>query len=590
VISGPRTFRADLGDRQRERRLVSALCREDAAPAPAVAEHSRSDPPLVVDLFGDGDAGAAALTAAPVVLAGRIDDPRIHQILRHRRSRQASTALAWTSGARVGAACDDGTSRPCVHCALLQDTTSFHIAIPARMLSLVEDAVRAGHWFEHNAAATGQARDLARWLASNAPLSPGEAVLCDVSGELAVREWFSPHPSCWCAFDAAAPRQTTPAIHQRLSPIQIIDSRGNGHPVRVRYRRSRHLAPLVREAFGQATAWGPAARVRAIAEAVERTAMLHAPPQLRDRSLRALAGLPVLARGELDSLLFTAEQHALPGFRFPRVDEELRLDWSWAEDLDGTVRALVPTSLIGRPSEHSARLVDATSNGYAAHPERDKAIETALLEVIERDAVLATWYARRMPLQIGAGELYEEASLRTFLVTQDIDLPVVWIVATLPWGGVRCGSAAAATVVEASTRARSEVIASVISARPPRSAIPNLHDVGRRAGPEDHARFYDEAANAAAAFQWLDSAAVVSIDEAGARWPAPVAPRSAIARAGLRGYWVDRSLPELLPGWHVARVLIPGLVELSWGHPYRRAATSRLEPLAEANPWPHPIA
>ena len=105
-------------------------------------------------------------------------------------------------------------------------------------------------------------------------------------------------------------------------------------------------------------------------------------------------------------------------------------------------------------------LVDATSNGYAAHVRRDLATTAALLELVERDAVLLAWeLGCEAPRIDGAITVAGARHVAAYLATQDIDLPVVWLLAELDDGAVRCAAAAGVCFDDAWQRALAELAA-----------------------------------------------------------------------------------------------------------------------------------
>ncbi len=57
--------------------------------------------------------------------------------------------------------------------------------------------------------------------------------------------------------------------------------------------------------------------------------------------------------------------------------------------------------------KHGSKFSAKTSNGWAAHPQQDQARINAILEIVERDAVLAQWYSQTPFIEI----LYEEFPL-----------------------------------------------------------------------------------------------------------------------------------------------------------------------------------
>ena len=359
------------------------------------------------------------------------------------------------------------------------------------------------------------------------------------------------------------------------------------------------LTASERESFGVAIAAGPFSRERAVAEGVERFAMLHAPPDIRGRARQTLDA-PALDLDAVAALTFRSDERSADGFRFPEMTDALALDWSWAVRASTGDRVLVPTTLVGRPSKGSVRLVDATSNGYACHPDADDAKLRALLEVVERDALLASWYAG-LELAIVA-DANAPAGALVFVATQDIDLPVVLVASCLADGSLRIGSAAGTSFDIALTRALFEIQGQLIVPPNLQLGAPDLDRGHRGYGPRDHVAFYTGARGHALLERWNEAARPVKLGDMQARWPdrAPVAKHAlgaaigVLRTAGLDVLFVDRSLPELFGRHcHVTRALVPGAVEMSWGMIYRRLASPRVTRWiaggAELSTWPHPF-
>jgi ribosomal protein S12 methylthiotransferase accessory factor len=107
----------------------------------------------------------------------------------------------------------------------------------------------------------------------------------------------------------------------------------------------------------------------------------------------------------------TDEQYAMPGFPFEKFDPERAIDWVWGYSLIEERPILVPELLsyysLGCGS---SGFVYETSNGCALGGSREEAIFYGIMEVIERDSFLLSWYAelnlpRLDPLSAGDEEL-----------------------------------------------------------------------------------------------------------------------------------------------------------------------------------------
>lgn len=90
----------------------------------------------------------------------------------------------------------------------------------------------------------------------------------------------------------------------------------------------------------------------------------------------------------------TDEQYAMPGFPFEKFDPDRAMDWVWGYSLIEERPILVPELLAYYSLGcSSSGFVYETSNGCALGGSREEAIFYGIMEVVERDSFLLTWYA-----------------------------------------------------------------------------------------------------------------------------------------------------------------------------------------------------
>ncbi|MGF3104063.1 TOMM precursor leader peptide-binding protein [Rossellomorea sp. DUT-2] len=90
----------------------------------------------------------------------------------------------------------------------------------------------------------------------------------------------------------------------------------------------------------------------------------------------------------------TDEQYAMPGFPFEKFDPDRAMDWVWGYSLIDERQLLVPELLAYYSLGcSSSGFVYETSNGCALGGSREEAIFYGIMEVVERDSFLLTWYA-----------------------------------------------------------------------------------------------------------------------------------------------------------------------------------------------------
>lgn len=138
------------------------------------------------------------------------------------------------------------------------------------------------------------------------------------------------------------------------------------------------------------------------------------------------------------------EEYEKPGFPFQKFDPDMPMDWVWGYSLIEERPILVPELLsyysLGCGS---AGFVYETSNGCALGGSREEAIFYGIMEVVERDSFLLSWYSRlklpRLDLQTAEDEellLMAERmkavagyDLYLFNSTMEHGIPSVWAMA-----------------------------------------------------------------------------------------------------------------------------------------------------------------
>ncbi|OXS57129.1 ribosomal protein S12 methylthiotransferase accessory factor [Bacillus sp. V-88] len=100
------------------------------------------------------------------------------------------------------------------------------------------------------------------------------------------------------------------------------------------------------------------------------------------------------ALNPLEVGVHTDEQYAMPGFPFGKFDPDRKIDWVWGYSLMEERPILVPELLAYYSLGcGSSGFVYETSNGCALGGSREEAIFYGIMEVVERDSFLMTWYA-----------------------------------------------------------------------------------------------------------------------------------------------------------------------------------------------------
>ena len=366
------------------------------------------------------------------------------------------------------------------------------------------------------------------------------------------------------------------------------------------------------------------ARAAAIGEAVERYSGVFVPfERLRRTTARALGDAAVHPSR---FALFHPSQFGIQRFPLVPFTDDTQTTFVEGIDLADGSATFLPAELVylRRPEPRLAPIGYATSSGLACGPSLDEAILGALLEVVERDAVMLAWKCRlSLPLldwseDAALTELdrrfFEPTGVRFRVVDASCFLAVPTAISVLhgPEGAgaaLSVGAASAARVEEAWLKAIAESFGvyrwlrqqAVTGATAPTDpdAIESF---------DDHMLFYasEERAELAGFLDGSEERRQTS-DVPGLAGSTPHAQideiMSRLASRGLSAYAVDVTSPDVRDlGLSVARVIAPELCALDVSHRARFLGGSRLltaaheiglvrSPLdvADLNPLPHPF-
>lgn len=350
-------------------------------------------------------------------------------------------------------------------------------------------------------------------------------------------------------------------------------------------------------------------------------------------------GLPLASARELGAIavdparfaLFHPRQHARHGFPFKPFTADTRVRWTPGVALPSNEPAYLPAQLVYlrwlSPQDTGEEPIGySTSNGAACGVTFEEAVLSGLLELVERDAFMLTWYGRlSCPLVDWSSEPELTAfDARYFRATglrySAIDLScyhevptVAAVVRGTPGDGapIAVGAAAAPTAPEAWQDALGEAFAVRAWARAmshegrARGFASDFSDLD---GFDDHILFYANEENARHA-DFLDaSAAERAVGEIAPLEGSDITEQitalcQRLAACGATAYAVDVTAPDIAAaGLRVAKVVVPELQPLDVAYDGRflggrrlyRAAYElglRTRPLSfdELNPYPHPF-
>jgi ribosomal protein S12 methylthiotransferase accessory factor len=138
-----------------------------------------------------------------------------------------------------------------------------------------------------------------------------------------------------------------------------------------------------------------------------------------------------------------SEQYEMPHFPFKKFNPDAPMDWVWGYSFLQERPILIPKLLAYYSLSSGEGFVYETSNGCALGGSLEEAIFHGIMEVVERDSFLLTWYAK-LPLprlnlcsandpelQLMTDRIHEVAGydLHFFNSTMEHGIPSVWAVA-----------------------------------------------------------------------------------------------------------------------------------------------------------------
>lgn len=140
------------------------------------------------------------------------------------------------------------------------------------------------------------------------------------------------------------------------------------------------------------------AAAAAVGEAVERYCSGLVPPGLHTATRANLLAAGRRALGRHDLALFSPDQYREAGFPFVPLDDDLALAWADGRDAVDGSRVAVPACLVWSSYPHVAPqgtvLAPIQQAGLAAGRDLATATRSAVLEILERDAMVMSWTAR----------------------------------------------------------------------------------------------------------------------------------------------------------------------------------------------------
>lgn len=332
--------------------------------------------------------------------------------------------------------------------------------------------------------------------------------------------------------------------------------------------------------------------------------------------------------------LHAREQYAHPGFPFKPFDPDCSMNWVWGYSFLQERPILIPQWLAYYNSGCGDGFVFETSNGCALGGSLEEAIFYGILEVVERDSFLMTWYAQlpvprvdlysandpELRLMVHRLQAVAGYDLYLFNTTMENGIPSVWVVAkNKKQKGVNliCAAGAHLDPIRAVKSAIHELAGTMLMLdkkfEANRGEVERmLHDPFLVHQMEDHSMLYSlPQAQERMQFMLDENRPPRTFDEEFKRKARHADLTDDLKdilqvfrRLNLDVIVVNQTRPEISRnGLHCVKVLIPGMLPMTFGHRFTRlTGLERVlripmelgyvkQPLTleQLNPHPHPF-
>ncbi|PKG58086.1 TOMM precursor leader peptide-binding protein [Shewanella sp. GutDb-MelDb] len=355
------------------------------------------------------------------------------------------------------------------------------------------------------------------------------------------------------------------------------------------------------------------AHISAIGEAIERYSAARY--RLEDCHYASISQLTGEYLDPNDLVLYSKKQYHTPQFPFSRWNKKRKIHWSKGMFLGTQTPVWVPSlvSYFNFSCPYEEQFSQVSSNGLAAGQDNDDAAIRATYELIERDAMMLTWYAqhpcKRLKLDaVNHGKMrvmLDELtamgmSLELYLLDVGIHVPTV---VCLAFGdGIRTPAVSVAlachgdiaVAMKKALLEQGHVMPYLCYLMGTGAKVPQ--HVGEVQSLEDHAAYYFKMNNKSA-FDFMRQADEHSIDID--QWPYPVVKDAAdlnqrLCNANVDVAIVDVTSPDVaLSPFRVARAVGKHMQPIHFGEQFKRIDNPRLQQLLKGkvvNMYPHPIA
>lgn len=329
---------------------------------------------------------------------------------------------------------------------------------------------------------------------------------------------------------------------------------------------------------------------KAISEAKEWTSC-GCIPELTCASYRELGN--VIDPREI--IQFHKSQYRIKDFPFAQFDEEVSRGWTKGIDLDGNEFYILADHVYFPYFPKTPYHCFSNSSGCAAHPNKQTAVETGTLELIERDAFINSYFCKLdMPI-VSEDTLpdhiqkriqrLKDVGFKVWVVDHSLDLaPVVFVMTqSIEHTFTTCASCSSFDVEHAVSHALMEVEASVLHRL--QHGVSDKIRPNEVVWPNDHGRLYGQKRYFRRADFLVASRKSLSFKEVGGNtsrtWNDLL---GCFESKGWKHLVVPLKLSDDYGGngdLSIVRVLVPGTVQMTFGYRQEPAGMKRLYEIAE---------
>jgi len=354
------------------------------------------------------------------------------------------------------------------------------------------------------------------------------------------------------------------------------------------------------------------AYIKAVAEAKEWTACGNVPDNLVHAAFVDLE--TVIDPRSI--IRFHPAQYRLKGFPFKPFDETAEYAWTEGYDEVTGAKVYILADLVYFPYfPKRPYYCYANSSGVAAHPNRQKAVETSVLELIERDSFMIAYLTRLRFSTVQEQTLPESIrkrmrelrknGFRVWVKDHTLDLaPVICIIAqSEEFTYTTCASSANFDVEHALDHALMEVEASILARL--QNGAPKPIKPNEVIWPIDHGRLYGQKRYFHKADFLIHTYHMVAFKEVGKK--AAQTWQDLLDRFSIKGWrllTVPLYLSEKYGGngeLYIIRSIVPGMVPMTFGFRHEPAGMERIYAVAkeignrnllyrDLTKFPHPFA